>query len=76
MTAKETIMTRMSNVLKGQATHIREDESLSIQDKCIQMDIILDIMRFLNDYDENVKVLNKHLAEKKKREKIKGDDER
>ena len=73
-TAKETIMSRMTNMLKGQATYVREDESLSIQDKCIQLDVILDTMRFLNDYEENVKVLNKHLAEKRKQEKWKGDE--
>jgi hypothetical protein len=66
MSAKEEVMNRMSNVLKGQAMYIKENTSLSTQDKCIQMDVALDIMRFLNDYDENCKVLNQHLAEKKK----------
>ena len=54
MTPKEAIMSRMTNVLKGQAMYIKEDDSISTQDKCIQMDVILDLMRFLNDYDENI----------------------
>ncbi|MGN1327602.1 MAG: hypothetical protein ACI4VQ_05990 [Clostridia bacterium] len=72
MTAKEAIMTRMTNVLKGQAMYVREDDTISTQDKCTQMDVILDLMRFLNDYDENVQVLNKHIEEKK--QKIKWED--
>lgn len=46
MTAKEMIMTRMTNVLKGQAMFVREDDTISVQDKCTQMDVILDLMRF------------------------------
>ena len=76
MTPKETIMSRMTNVLKGQAMYIKEDNSISIQDKCIQMDVILDLMHFLNDYDENVQVLNRYIEQKRQREKWKDGKER
>ena len=76
MTAKEMIMTRMTNVLKDQAMYIKEDDSISTQGKCIQMDVILDLMRFLNDYDENVQVLNRHIEQKRQKEKWEEGEER
>ena len=76
MTAKEAIMSRMTNVLKGQAMFVREDNTISVQDKCTQMDVILDLMRFLNDYDENVQVLNRHIEQKRQKEKWEEGEER
>ena len=76
MTPKEAIMSRMTNVLKGQAMYIKEDDNISTQDKCIQMDVILDLMRFLNDYDENVQVLNRHIEQKRQKEKWEEGEER
>lgn len=76
MTAKEAIMSRMTNVLKGQAMFVREDNTISVQDKCTQMDVILDLMHFLNDYDENVQILNKYIEQKQQKEKGKEGEER
>ena len=68
-TAKEQIMTRMSNVLKGQAMFIREDNTITDVERLEQIDVILDLMKFLKDYDENIIVLNKYWQEKHKKEK-------
>ena len=76
MTPKEAIMSRMTNVLKGQAMYIKEDDNILTQDKCIQMDVILDLMRFLNDYDENVQVLNRYIEQKRQKEKWEEGEER
>ena len=59
-TAKEQIMTRMSNVLKGQAMFIREDNTITDVERLEQIDVILDLMKFLKDYDENIVVLNRY----------------
>ena len=67
--AKQQIMTRLKNVLKGQAMYVREDESISDRDRLTQADVILDLMKFLNDYDENIEVLNRYWHEKRQREK-------
>lgn len=67
-TQKEIIISRMFNVLKGQAMFVREDISLTNTEKVEQLDVLLDLMRFLKDYDENVQVLNNHLAEKKQKQ--------
>ena len=54
--AKEQLMTRMFNVLKGQGMYVREDTSLTNREKLEQADIILNMMEFLKDYDENIEV--------------------
>lgn len=76
MTPKEAIMSRMTNVLKGQAMYIKEDDNISTQDKCIQMDVILDLMRFLDNYDENVQILNRHIEQKRQKGKYQDNEER
>ena len=72
--AKQQIMTRLNNVLKGQAMYVREDDSISDRDRLTQADVILDLMKFLNDYDENIEVLNRYWYEKRQREKFKQED--
>ena len=66
-TARERIMTRMSNILKGQAMFIREDDTITDVERLEQIDVILDLMKFLKDYDENIIVLNKYWQEKHKK---------
>ena len=75
--AKDQIINRMFNVLKGQTMFVREDNMLTTREKLEQADVLLDTMKFLNDYDENVKVLNKYWIEKHHKEKfnIKDKDE-
>ena len=68
--AKEQLMTRMFNVLKGQGMYVREDTSLTDREKLEQADIILNMMKFLKDYDENIEVLDKYWKEKYYKEKF------
>lgn len=77
--SKEQIIDRLFNMLQGQGMYVREDGTLSQEDKLIQADILLDTMKFLKDYDENVQVLNRYWLDKHRREKFescKGDEER
>lgn len=69
--AREVVMQRLTNVLKGQGMIIREDKTTSNEDKLVQMDVVLDIMRFLDQYDENIKVLNEYWRKKQCEEKFK-----
>lgn len=73
-TAKEQIMTRMFNVLKGQTMFIREDTCITDTERLEQVDVVLDLMKFLKDYDENIIVLNKYWQEKHQREKYHQDE--
>lgn len=58
--AKEGMKKTITDYLMSQAEAIRENETTSVEDKCSQMDILLDLVKFLDNYEENVKVLNAH----------------
>lgn len=62
---KETMISKLQESLVEHAKQLRENESVEINDKLIQMDVVLDTMKFLEDYDENVQALNKYLEKKK-----------
>lgn len=68
--AKQQIINRLSNVLKGQAMYVREDDTLSNTERLQQMDVLLDLMKFIRNYDENAKILNQYLQKQNQ----KGDD--
>lgn len=57
---KEISIERMKNVLKEQLMHITENTTLNPKEKSEEAGFILDLIKFLNDYDENCKVLNQH----------------
>ena len=61
---EETIMSILK-ALQDTGEIVREDKKASLDDKVIKMDVILDTMRFLNNYEENVKILNKYWCNKK-----------
>ena len=56
---KQQITKRLFNVLQGQAQVIKEDTQISDEDKLIQLDIVLDLHRFLAKYDKVVEILNR-----------------
>lgn len=64
---KEISIEKMKNILKGQLMHITESTTLNPKEKSEEADFILDLIKFLNDYDENCKVLNQHQQEKHKK---------
>ena len=68
--AKQQIINRLFNVLQGQGMYIREDRTLSLNDKLEQASRLVDTMKFLKDYAENVKVLNKYWLDKHRKEKF------
>lgn len=68
--ARKIIMKRMENLLKTQGNYIMKDEMISAKDKCVQMDVVLDVMHFLQDYDECTKILNEHRLKKRYEQKF------
>ena len=63
--AKQSMIDEISDRIRDLGEEIRYNKDLSIEDKMTQMDILLDTIKFLKDYDENVKILNKHRIEHK-----------
>ena len=68
---KDKIIDRMYNVIKGQAMIVREDRSISDKERLAQTDVLLNMMKFLKDYDDNVKILNAHRKPKYTEEQMK-----
>lgn len=58
--AQQEVIDMIFDRIKDLGQQIREDQSISLQDKCEQVDILLDVNKFLMNYNENVKILNKY----------------
>lgn len=71
---QQSTINNIINELQKQANEVRGDKQTTIQQKCEQMDILLDTMKFLNNYKENVAVLNAYLA-KNRLSKYKQDED-
>ena len=56
---KQQITKRLFNVLQGQAQIIKEDTQISNEDKLIQLDIVLDLHRFLAEHDKTIEILDR-----------------
>jgi hypothetical protein len=59
--AKLYIMTRLQNLIKAQGNYVMNDDLANTKSKLIQMDILLNVAKFLDNYDENIKILNEHI---------------
>ena len=76
ISSKQKILNRLTNVLKGQAMFIHDDTTTSDKEKLQELDVVLNILKFIDDYDENISVLTKHLQDKNQREIIHSDTDR
>lgn len=64
--AKQIMIDKIIEAIKDLGRETKENEQVSTKDKFDQVDVLLDTMKFLNNYDENVKVLNTYYTEKGK----------
>ena len=60
--AKQIMIDKIIEAIKDLGHETKENEQVSTKDKFDQVDVLLDTMKFLNNYDENVKVLNTYYA--------------
>ena len=73
MTKKEyedEIIHKINNGVQKLGKELMDDKVTPAKDKTYQMDVLLDTMHFLSDYEENVKVLNDYWRNKRHQEKI------
>ena len=56
--------------------NIRKNKELSARDQMTQVDVALDVMKFLKNYDENVKILNAYWSKKNWEDKFKDTGDR
>lgn len=59
MDPKQIILKRLSNVIKGQAMFIRDDKAITDEEKLEQINVVLELQRFLDNFDESVALLKK-----------------
>ena len=64
--AKQTMIDRIIKEIEVLGEQSRKDKTASIEDKLYQIDVLLDTLKFLKNYEENVRVLNEHYASKGK----------
>ena len=65
MCAKEEIIAKFQTAISQEMRFVRENNKLNINEKMDEIDVLMNMSKFLKDYDENIKVLNKHLEEKR-----------
>ena len=61
---KEKIIKGIQDALLSELEFIRADNR-DIQDKLGEIDVLNDTIKFLDNYEEHTKVLNKYISEKK-----------
>lgn len=61
---KQVAKDRLFNLLNEQFESVRNSD-LDSESKNIQSDMLLDLMKFLMNYEKNVEILNEHIRRKR-----------
>lgn len=67
---KKEMIDKIYKDLQHQAQTIHEDPTMSVQDQLTQMDIIWNLCKFLDHYDENIVVLKQYTLGKDRRKRL------
>lgn len=65
---KQVAKDRLFNLLNEQFESVRNSD-LDSEAKTIQSDMLLDLMKFLMNYEKNVEILNEHIRKEKYNER-------
>ena len=57
---KEDMIARIVSAMEAEGRFIQQNDDYSTDNKLSRMDVILDVVHFLGDYENNVRILNKH----------------
>lgn len=61
---KEEMIKGVQDILLNEVEFIRQS-SKTLDEKIDEADLLLDMIKFLDRYEENIKVLNNYISEKK-----------
>ena len=67
---KKEMIDKIYKDLQHQAQTIHEDPTMSVQDQLTQMDIVWNLCKFLDHYDENIVVLKQYTLGKTRRKRL------
>ena len=70
MITREDLIDKINSYIKELGEELQKDQTVSNRDKLSQVDLLINTNKFLYDYDENVKVLDKYWREKNRRLKF------
>ena len=73
---KQKMIDEIFKLLQAQGEVLYNDTQASNVGIAEKLDVLIDTMHFLRDYDENVQVLNRYWLDKKYKEKFKLLDDR
>lgn len=57
---KQDMINRVIAMMKTEGVSIAENEDISDKTKAAQMDVVLDVVRFLRGYEKNVEILSEY----------------
>lgn len=57
---RDAIKQRMMNILKGQNAYILENDSFTREEKIDQVQVVINLMKIIDEYDEIIPVLDKY----------------
>ena len=64
MKAKEEMINKIQTALSKEIEFIRINNEIELDEKVEQIDVLFDTIKFLKDYDENIKILSKYRMDK------------
>lgn len=62
---KEDMIARIVSAMEAEGRFIQQNDNYSTDNKLSRMDVILDVVHFLGDYENNVRILTEHALEHK-----------
>ena len=62
--AQQEMIDKLQKALLKEVEFIREHTDKTLDEKVEQVDILFDVVKFLGNYKENVKILNQHLKDR------------
>ena len=62
---KAEVIKSIIKALELEGRKIDADEHSTLEDRCLKMDVVLDTLHFLRDYEENVAILNAYCRDKR-----------
>lgn len=63
MTPREEIIDKIQDLLLKEGKILQNDKEMPKKDKLDKVDVLLNLVKFLDNYDENIEILNKHIRE-------------
>lgn len=63
---QKEIINKLEDKITEELKHIREDKSLIIEEKLEIIDVLYDTFKFLDNYEQNVIILNNALNERER----------